>query len=405
MAEFSYKAKEDSGKIISSTINALSKEEAVEKLCQKGLYPILVEEVVRSVRRTDVKLSSLDGMTMRKHVTVFARQMANLLKSGISVLRGLALMSEEHTNARFRAILNNIYLDIKDGKSLSQAIGAYPVIFDAFFVSMVKVGEDNGTLPENFARLVNHRKRQDDIRGKIKSALIYPAIIAIVGFFSLLYVMTSVLPKLIGIIDQLNIQKPAATVMLIAIVNFLKQYAIFVLAGIFIVYMAIVGVYKSEKGRLVLDKFKLSIPVYGSLVLRSEIATFADTLRASLDSGLQILRSLELALSVLDNTEIKRELNRSYQDIKNGMTLGESLKKMYIIPPMTSGMVIVGEESGRLSVTLAQISEDYESQVNDSVRTLMTLIEPVIIIGLGILIGFIVIALLLPIFSMDITSG
>lgn len=402
MAEYSYKAKDDKGKIISSFIEASSKEEAVEEISQLGLFPLSVEPAAKTAAVSRVEIPAVQAAMMRRDVTSFSRQLASLLKSGISVLNAISIIAKQSDRKRFKIVLDNLFTSIKDGKPLSIALAEHPALFDKFYVSMIKVGEENGTLPEILARIVQYRKKQDEIKTRIKGALVYPGIVAVVGFFTVLFVMTNVLPKLLSLIDSIGVDKPKPTLVLMSVVAFLQQYAWLIICVLGLLYVPLRAYLRKKKAVLPFEGLKLKVPVFGRLILESEIVLFSKTLKTSLESGLQLLKSIELAASVMTNGAMKHEMELFYDEIRSGTSLGVMLRKSKLFPVSVGNMIVVGEESGKLTDVLEQIAEDYETHVDETVKLLLTLIEPLIILVLGGLVGFIAIALLLPVFNLNV---
>ncbi|MDD5438959.1 MAG: type II secretion system F family protein [Candidatus Omnitrophica bacterium] len=403
MSEFKYRAKDRTGKIIAAVIQAQSEKEAIERICQAGQYPLSVDLVAGATgsTRAERPMSLMDMMNARKNVTDFTRQLANLLKSGIPILNALGIVIDQCESPYFRSVLQHVFGEIRDGKKFSEVLAKYPGLFDAFYISMVRVGEDNGTLPDVMARLIEYRRKYDEIRGKIKGALAYPALVACVGFATVLYIVTQVLPKFLTLIENTRMKLPPVTAGLLKVVTFLHTYFAVFAIGLGILYIALINLYRLPKSRLMIDRLLLRLPVCGRLILESEMVKFSRTLITSLESGLHILISLELACSVLSNRVLVAELERCVDDVRNGMSLGLRMKMAKVFPSMVAGMIAVGEESGRLTEMLGQIADDYEWRVNETIRAIMVLIEPAIILVLGAIVGFIVVALLLPLFQMD----
>jgi len=401
MAEFRYKAKESNGNIISATIAAITKEEAIDRICKKGLYPISVLEM-RGNNGGNKKASLFSEIAAKSHVTYFTRQLAGLLKSGISVLKGISIIGQQNENAAFCEALNRVESGIKDGRSLSEMLQEHPRLFNQFYISMVRVGEENGTLPEVLLRLADYRRRREEISSKVKNALTYPAVVALVGIFTIVFIMTNVLPKLVELIKGLGMELPGITVMLINMVTFMEKYFGCMVIAVIVFLVAFVKLSRNTNVRLAIDRIKLRLPIFGRVLLESELIGFAQTLRASLDSGLQLLRSIELSQSVLTNEVMKAELAKYYNYVKSGLSLGDMMRESHVFPSMVSNMIAIGESSGSLIGALDQIADDYQWRINDTVSRLVTLLEPIIIIFIGGIVAFIVMALLLPIFSIDI---
>jgi len=402
MPEFKYRAKDANGNVVNARIDAATREEAIEGICQQGFYPLAVEPVAtgqRSKERSSVHF--LDMLNSRKFVTSFTRQMASLMKSGIPILNGLSIIMDQSESAYFSGVLKNIFDEVRDGRKFSEVLVQYPRLFDPFYVSMVKVGEDNGTLPDVLTRLVEYRHKHDEISSKIRGALAYPSLVGAVGLGTVLYIVTQVLPKFLVLIQSARMKMPPITAALLNTISVCREYFPVIVISSGVIYLALTGIYRNPKTRPVVDRMLLGLPIFGKLALESEMVKFTRTLKTSLESGLQILVSLELACSVLSNKAIISELEKCICEVRNGMSLGLRMKMIKIIPPMASSMIAVGEESGRLTEMLAQVADDYEWRVNETVRMIMVLIEPVIILVLGAIVGFIVVALLLPLFQMD----
>jgi len=402
MPEFKYRAKGTTGNVVSSSVHAATREDAIEKICALGYYPLSVDDDYKADGPGGVGITFFDRISMKSSVTIFAQQLASLFKSGIPILKAVNIISDECGHKKFKTVLDGIFGDIRDGKSLAAALTRQPALFDKFFISMVHVGESNGTLPEVLLRLVKHMKKQDEIRSKIKGALIYPVLIGIVGFCAVFFIMTNVLPKIIVLIEGVGMTLPAITVLLIDTVRFFQKYSITMVIAVIIVCLLFLKMHKNQQNRLALDAFKLRLPVYGNLIMQSDLIRFARSLSASLESGLLLLTSLELSTGLVNNGVIKKELVHCYDAVKSGSSFGQMMKRSKVLPSMMSHMISVGEESGHITDTLDEIAEDYEWRMNETIRILLSLLEPMIILVLGGVVGFIVLALLLPIFNMDI---
>jgi len=402
MGRYRYKAKEKSGNIVDSYIEAGSKEDAIDQICQLGYYPVSVEDEHGTEKKRLLSTRSFTGGRVKKDITTFSRQLANLLKSGIPLLKSIRIISDQTESDYLKALLDDIFVKVKDGKDLSSALTNHPRIFDNFFTSMVQAGEENGTLPSALLTVVDHRRKQEEILSKIRGALAYPAFIAVVGAASVIFILTNVMPKLIDLITNMGMDLPTMTKVLIGTSEFFQNYFVWILILILLIAFISIRVHSNRVSHLAVDRFKLRLPLFGKLMLESEFVKFTRTMETSLNSGLQMLKSLELAISVLDNEVVKNALRESYEGVKNGASLGSSMKRSSIFPALMSSMVGVGEESGKLVDVLGQIAEEYETKVSETTKTIMTLVEPAIILVIGSIVGFIVMALLLPVFQMDI---
>lgn len=405
MGKFIYKAKQKDGEIISSFIEAATKDEAIDKISHLGYYPLSVEADNFLNRQSLFQLGFFSVLRIRSQVTNFTKQLKNLLKSGMPILRSLNLLLEQEKHSGFKTVLGDVFVRVRDGQDLSSSVNKYPQYFDKFYISMVKVGEKNGTLPEMLERISLYRKQQDEITSKIKGALAYPAFVLMVGIATVFFILTNVMPNLIGLIESMNAQIPRSTAILINSTQFLQNNVIIILIAILSFILLLRLLYYNRSGKITWDKFKLKLPLYGKLVLQSQIIKFARTLETSLNSGLQVLPALNLTAEVIDNELIKQEIYNYCEKIKSGSSLGSCLKKSQFFPKMISDIITVGEESGKLSGVLSQIAEDNESNLSESTRLLVSLIEPLVILLIGIVIGYIVMALLMPVFQMDVLAG
>ena len=265
---------------------------------------------------------------------------------------------------------------------------------------MVKVGEDNGTLAQILKKIVLTRKKQDSISTKIKSALVYPAVVAVVGIAAVVFMMTNVMPKLVTMLVSMNVKLPMPTLLLINIVKWFESYFSLFLILLVLMYFICMGLVK--KNRFIFDKLKINMPFVGTALLRSDLARFCAALGTSLESGLQLIKSLELSASIVSNEYLKDIIMKCHDQVVNGRSLGQTMKDAKVFPKIVTNMISVSEKSGSLTTTLLNIADNYEEEIDEFLKRVTTLIEPAIIVCLGIVVGFIVIALLLPVFSMDV---
>ncbi|MDD4203266.1 MAG: type II secretion system F family protein, partial [Candidatus Omnitrophica bacterium] len=373
MTKYTYKARQEDGKIVTAFMDATGKEEAIDRICKFGYYPISVEEVKLGQVKKNVKVGVLDGIYLYKDITTFTSQLSDLIKNGMPILSAISVIEEQTQNKKLRTIVAEIFLRIKDGAKFSDVLRTYSSCFDRFYVSMVRVGEDNGTLAEVLAKIEENRKKQAAIKRKLRSALVYPLLIIIVGVFSVMFMMTHVLPKLVDLIASMNVSLPVPTQILIKIIDFFEKNGTQIIIGAIIVLLMITRIMKIPKNRVWFDKVKVKFPLFGQVLLKEELARFLGTFSVSLNNGLQLINALDLSTETIENEFVKKEIEGFSKHIRNGESLGNVMKKSKIIPIMLSNMVSVSEQSGSLPETLNNISQDYEMEMDEIVKSLMVL--------------------------------
>ncbi len=402
MPVYKYKAKEGPHNIIENKIEAVSQEVALKQIEDMGYVPLGIEEVASSTalskKRVAKKISTHD-------LIIFTRQLATLLKSGIPILRALGVLSEQTHNCGFSAVIGDIHADLKEGAKFSQALSKYPRIFSSFYIAMVSAGEDSAKLEEILFRLSDYSKKRQELISKVRLAMVYPVIMGLVGVGTVIFMFTFVMPRLMRIFDNLGDSLPLPTKILI---NFSSHfsgawwaYAI----GVFVLFLIVQYESKKKGGKKFFSAVSLKLPIVGELMLKKELALLSRTLELLIKSGIPILRALELTAPVIGNVIIRENLLEGYNELKQGESLGKTLKRFKVFPAFMTNLLIIGEESGKLDLPLTELADSYEKDTEDSIKVFTTILEPVMILGLGLIIGFIVIAMLLPIFEVNMMFG
>ena len=411
MAIYAYKAKSGPDKIVDGEIEAPSQDIAVEKLTQMGLTPVNVNEKTTAggQRIADRKGKSAGRYTLNaararsQDIDIFTRQLASLIRAGVPVLRALSLISTQTETRSLKNVVEDLSDQIRNGKMLSESMAKYPNIFNGLYISMLKAGEKGGVLDEVLYKLAEYRENEEELRRKIQSAAAYPVFVIIVGVITVFVMLTFFLPKLIGIYGDAS-QLPLPTRMLKDISSFMQANWIWILAVIVFVFVALFRTKPGSKKKYIFDVLKLNIPLVKRFVRNVEISRFSRTLGLLFKNGISVHESLELAAETLDNEAMKEKLGRVRSEILNkGSTLSASLKNAGVFPAFAVNMIAVGEEGGRLEESLAEISIVYEKEVEQSIKIMTALLEPVLILVVGAVVGFIVFAMLLPIFNIGIT--
>ena len=416
MIKFKYLAKENTGNTVEGTIEAETPDDAVEKISQLGYLPVKVQEAVAAEEKHEtpppqaapkpepkvpqVTISS-SVKVKSKEITAFGRQLSSLIRSGVPILRGIGIIAEPVENPQFKTLLTKIHGEIQEGKSFSSALSQYPRVFPPLYVALVSAGEASGTLDQTLARITDYRQKQEGIRSQLRSAMVYPILMALVGTGTIIFMLTFVMPRLLGVFSQLGGQLPTPTRILIAVSSSLRNGWFWGAAIVVTVFLIALFSNRSKAQRLALSELALHLPVAGMLTLKSEIARFSRTLELMIKSGIPILKAIETTAPVMGNEILKNELLRCLQDLKEGGSFGKSLRKSKRFPVFMTNLIIVGEESGKLDEALAEIATFYERETDEALRMMTSLLEPLMILVMGLVVGFIVIAMLLPMFELN----
>lgn len=420
MIKYIYHAKKSTGETIEGRIDAVSKEEAIEKLSLKGYLPVSIEEDLRYIdngtahntnrqasRLAESKIFSFvkPGARIKSNqVTVFTRQMASLLKSGVPILSAINIISEQSENLYLKASLKSISNAVKDGATFSSALSNYPRIFSSLYVALVRSGEESGTLPAALLRIADYRAKQEEIISRIRMSMAYPVLMAIVGAGTIVFMLTFVMPRLMKIFISLGERLPLPTRILISISQGISQWWFLIILSLAIIILLIRRQIKTETGKLSFSLFKLRLPVLGKLILKAELARFSRTLELLIKNGISILRAIDVAIPVLENEIIKKQLKQSYRELEQGGFFGRSLKASKVFPPFMTNLIGIGEESGRLDEALAEIADSYEHDTDEAIKVMSSLVEPLMILGMGLIVGFMVVAMLLPVFEINVIA-
>ncbi|MCA9404338.1 MAG: type II secretion system F family protein [Candidatus Omnitrophica bacterium] len=401
MKTYQYVAKKDGAQTVKGRINAQSQEQAVDLINQLGFLPVSVvpqPAEAKSVRRSRPRRVS------PQDVATFSRQLAHLLKSGVSIIKALRILEEQTQHLYFRQVIGEILQDVKNGASFSESLQKYPRVFSPLYVTMVTAGEEGGNLQQMLINVARYLKRQSDIRWKVKTAMTYPLFMLGLGIVTVYFVLTFILPKMRGLFDNIGSRLPWPTAALLRTSDFLGEYWYILAAVILAVGYGLRRWSQSVAGKRLLSAVMLRLPLFGSIVLRAELARFARTLVLMHRGGVPFLRSLETAIPILSNDVIKKDLAVCMQSLTSGGTFGEGVKQSKDIPAMMGHLISVGEESGNVDDVLEEIADTYEQETDEQIKVMTTLLEPVMILSVGLIIGFIVFAMLLPVFDIDVLN-
>jgi type IV pilus assembly protein PilC len=396
---FKYKAITNTGQETSGTLEAFSVDVAIKQLQNRGL-------VISKINSADEKKTGMEffnsffNRVHNKDVVILSRQMATLFSAQISALRIFRLLGEQIDNPILRKYLSAIADDLQGGSSISNALSKYPNTFSPFYVNMVKAGEESGKLDEIFDYLADYLDRSYEVTSKAKNALIYPAFVVFTFVGVMVLMLTVIIPKIALMINDSGQPIPFYTKIVLWLSGFFVSYSIFIGIALVIGGYFLWKYSRTDQGADYLDGLKLSTPYVGDLYKKLYLSRIADNLNTMIISGIPMLRALEITSAVVDNRLYKAILDNTLQRVKEGSALSEAMSQYKEIPNMMTQMIKVGEETGQLGNILKSLSNFYQREVKNAVDTLVGLIEPVMIVGLGIGVGVLLAAVLMPIYNI-----
>jgi general secretion pathway protein F len=405
MPVYEYRALNIKGKKLKGIINAESIFAARQKLRETNIFPVDLKETSAKEKEetpTQKSIGSLFKRISSGEISIMTRQLATLLGAGLPLVTSLTALVSQITNPKLKKTLAQIKEEVNEGNSLAQSISSYPRIFSPFYVNMVRAGEASGALNIVLERLADFNERQQALRGKIKAALAYPLFMFLVGSIVLFFLTTFIVPRITGIFDEMHQTLPGITIFLISVSGFLKSFwwiiCLFIIA-------AVIGLRyvfaKTLKGQYFRDKSKLKMPLYGPLIQKMAVARFSRTLGTLLQSGVPLLTALSIVKNVVGNRLIADAIADASIDVEEGQDLSAPLSRSGLFPPITVQMISVGEQSGTMETMLYKIADTYEAEVESNIVMMTSMLEPVMILVMGLVVGFIVISILLPIFEMN----
>ncbi len=396
MPLYAYTAVDSTGRAVKSVMEAESESLVLAKLRDMSLHctDIKVTKKAKSAKSVGKKKMK------PKSLVVFSRQFATMIDAGIPILRCLDILSGQCKDPTLKQAIDGMALDVKGGMALNEAMVKHPHVFNKLFVNMIRAAELGGILDQILDRLAGFLEYENEIRGKIKSAMMYPILVLCFSVIMLFALFSFVLPKFKEIFNGMDVELPPVTAGLFAIGDFMNAY------WYLFVFAAIGGFFglkawgKTPRGRYQLDTIKLRIPIVGELALKMSVARFSRTFGTLINSGVPIMRSLEIVGETLGNVVLTQAIDNTREAIREGQKLSAPLAESKLFPTMVTTMIDIGEESGRLSEMLVKVGDFYDSEVEATVKGLTSMIEPMLIIFMGCIVGFIAISVMTPIFKL-----
>jgi len=400
MAVFNYVARGADGKSISGTAEAADQGGLVRMLREKGLTPTSIAAGTAAAAPKKKKKSGKGGGIKLDDVVTMTQQMSVMIRAGLPLIEVLDILGEQTERRTLATAIRAVEKDVEGGLSLTEAMAKHPRVFNTFFLSMVRAGEASGMLDTILDQVATYLERMSALQRKIKSAIMYPLTVTIVAAAITTFLLVKVVPVFKEIFEGLGGELPWPTKITVMISEFLQQR--WYMIGIFgvVAYVLLINWGKTKHGRFMIDKFYLRMPIFGQLILKSSVAKFCRTLGTLIRSGVNILYALEITAKTAGNAVIEAAVYKTRTSIQAGESLTKPLVDADVFPSMVTRMIEVGERTGALESMLVKIADFYEDQVNTMVAGLTSLIEPLLIVGLGLVVGFIVISMFLPMFKM-----
>ena len=398
MQIYTYSAKDKNQQIIKAEVEAASVAEAAKLLTSKELFPLTIEEK-GSGMLGGLSLDALSHIGAKDRV-LFTRQLATLVKAGLPLAQALRILRGQISNKKLLALTNHLSTDVEGGMQLSQALSAYPNVFGSIYVSMVQAGEVSGTLDETLLRLAAQEEKTAAINSKIRSAFTYPVVVLVVLVAVMILMITLVLPQVGGMYADLKQPLPPLTQALLGVSKaFTKFWYLFLLALAGLVYAARVWLL-SPNGRHAVDKAKISVPVISVLVLKLYMSRMTRTLGSLIATGVPVLQALDITSKSMNNSILEAAIKDVAEKVRAGIAMSQPISENPIFLPMVGQMIAVGEQTGTLGDSLNKIATYYEDEVDEAVKNISTLIEPITMVVLGGMVAFLIAAVLLPIYGL-----
>ena len=419
MAQFAYKARRRSGELIEGTLDVADRNAALSQIERLGLFPVAVQAAKAPPKpkaRTAVPAAdqgqkstlprAFQGLFNRKRkpklqeLAMYTQQMANLLKAGMPLTMALQSMCSLATKGIPTDVSKQLKQDVTEGRSLSDAMARQSDVFPDLAINMVRAGEQSGALEQVLRRLSIHYVRFSEVETKVKSAMIYPIIVSCVGLALVTFFMTVMLPKFMDLFQSQKVELPTITKMLVATSNFISGYWWAIILFVVIVVVVYQRYAATVNGRKTIDMAKMRMPIFGHVVRLNLFGQFSRTLSTLLENGVPVLNALKITELIIPNHVVREAIARTREAVTDGKTLSQPLAKSKLFPQLMIDLIRIGEETGNVPAALNNIAETYENELNVAIRTMMNLIEPIMIVGIAIVVGFLLLGVMSAMFKI-----
>ena len=412
MADFRYAAKDPAGKTVEGTIQANDRNEAVHLLRNKDLIVLRVDQGKKSRKKkggggggsgggvASRSLFKVKPNATKAELVIFTRQLSTMISAGISLLESLEVLAEQAESPSMKATCNALTSELRGGSDLSAAMSTCPKAFSPLYISMVQAGEASGQMDVILVRLAEYVESTEELKREIRSAMTYPVISLVLVLSITAFLMIGVVPGFKDVFDGLGAELPGLTLTVLAISDWLRAKWYMVFIGLFAAIVAFVITKKTDKGTLMFDHMTLKVPIFGQLARKVALARFSRTFATLVRSGVPIMGTLDIVADTAGNRVVSDAVRASRESVRNGNMLSEPLSRTKVFPPMVVRMIAIGERSGALEQLLEKIAEFYDSQVKATIKSLTSLIEPLLICFMGGIVGVVILAVFLPILNI-----
>ncbi len=397
MSQFSYKAVNREGRVSQGRLEAPDQRAVTQRIQGMGLIPISIEQAVAKSQRGRIQFQRVT----QKDILFFSEELATLIKAGLPLDRSLSITAELASKPALRAVIQDVLKQIKGGKSLAEALAAHPKYFSRLYVNMVRAGEAGGVLEAILERLVEFQRSADEMRSYLISALIYPALLTVVGVSSIAILMFFVIPRFSTIFSDIGAPIPFSTQILLTLSDWTLRYWAIGLLAIAAIVLGVRYWLKSPAGRQQYDAWRLRFPLLGTTLLKIEIGRFARTLGTLLASAVPLIGAVRIVQDIATNQVVSEAISKIADGAKRGLGVAQPMQDAGVFPLLAIHLVEVGEETGRLDAMLLQLADIYDKDVRTSIKSLTSVFEPAIILVMGVIVGTVVLSMLMAIFSIN----
>ena len=397
MPLFKYTALNNVGEKVEGSYTAGDRSQLLQMIRENGYHPVKIMEVNGKKELKDLSFSRKIKI---QDISVFCRQFASMLNAGVSIVKCLDILNQQTINKRFKKVIWEVYEAVQKGEHLSEALRTHGDVFPELLINMIETGEVSGTLDDVMLRMATHFEKENKLKSKIRAAMVYPIVLSITAVLVVFFLLTFIMPTFLGMFTASGMDLPGPTRLLISISDILRNYWYIVAMAMIGVFYIFKGYTSSENGRLKWDTFKLRIPIVKGTIEKIYTSRFTRTLSTLLSSGIPLLQAMEVVAKVSGNKVAANAILAARDDMSKGMDLASPIKRSEIFPPMVDSMIRIGEESGTLDDILAKTADFYEQELELALQKMTSLMEPIIIIVMGGVIGFIVVAMAMPMFDM-----
>ncbi len=401
MPSFTYSARDKAGAIQKGSLVAVDRAGATAALAEKELTPILVKEAAAGHSGSFMDRFAAFNKVKLQDKVIFSRQFATMINAGVPIVQALNILREQSESKKLSHVISEVAKQVEGGATLANALSGHPEVFNNIYINMVRAGETGGILDDVLDRLATQQEKDAEIISKVRSAMIYPAVITTATVAAFFFLMTVIVPKLASIFADAGASLPIYTKIMLAISGFMVHYWYYLIIGAMVAVVVFVRWYKTPAGHQFVDQFMLRAPIIGPILVKVNVARFARTFGSLMASGISVLDALGATKSALNSSVYRQELEIVAQKVKNGRPMSEQIRASKHFPAIVGQMLAVGEETGKIDEILLKLASFYEREVDTVIAGITSIIEPILILVLGSMVGFIVISVFGPISALS----